>query len=112
MRHEEHCRRSLEEFGSRHDAVHEYLDQYAARWRGGIHRVLLHHALGVDLVVATLGEWARRPAEQHILDDFGGIPAAPDDPFMKLRCWYPLNEGAEVLAELKRLYARDFDLVS
>lgn len=57
--------------GGKGEEVHTCLDRFF--WRFGYdHRVVLHHKLGIDLIVKEFGEEARWIAEQHIKDDWGG----------------------------------------
>lgn len=59
------CQRLL---GQPWSEIHAYLDQYFATY-GLAHRLLLHHHLGVALIVKRFGEAARPAAELHILRD-------------------------------------------
>jgi len=56
-------------FGDSFAEVHLFLDQYADQFDGYDIRILLHHSLGVDLVVSNLGEEAAQPAMLHIRED-------------------------------------------
>ncbi len=73
MKLEEHEERSELLFGNKHTKVHEYLDQYFSKF-GPYHWIVLHHQLGVNLVVRQFGEAVRKVAEQHIIDDMGKLP--------------------------------------
>ena len=73
MKQEEHEERSLILFGRKHTEVHEFLDQYFSMF-GPYHRIVLHHQLGVQLVVAKFPGAVRKIAEQHIIDDLGRVP--------------------------------------
>ena len=68
--HEENC---LKNFGKPFSEVHRYLDHYFREYHIA-HRRLLHHRLGIEMIVKLFGEVARKAAEQHIIDDFGLIP--------------------------------------
>ncbi|MBF0399026.1 MAG: hypothetical protein HQK78_19785 [Desulfobacterales bacterium] len=67
-----HENRSIEIFGSPFTEVHIFLDQFFLKY-GDYHRRILHHSEGIELVVKKFGESARKPAEQHILDDIGCV---------------------------------------
>lgn len=96
----QHADSSFKTFGKQFYAVHEYLDQYSAKYRGFAHRRLLHHRLGVELAVKQLGERARGPSEQHIREDTGG--ELPDD-------W--AFYGEPVLLKLEDYDRQDADLI-
>ena len=98
--HEKHCE---EQFGKAFSEVHSFLDQYANRFRGINHRRLLHHRMGIELIVKQFGEIARGPAEQHIELDFGFIPESWTDIDNH---YFPLTieEDNEINADLERLY--------
>lgn len=63
--HSTDCERLL---GQPWAEVHAFLDQYFATY-GPAHRLLLHHQLGVVLIIKRFGEAARPAAELHILRD-------------------------------------------
>lgn len=71
--HEDRC---LDKFGNKFTHVHLFLDRYFKKY-GPSHRALLHHKVGVNVVVSHFGEAARGPAELHIRDDTRG--KLPDD---------------------------------
>ncbi len=74
----EHIIRCQAVLGKPWAEVHDFLDGYFRVMPYDAHRVLLHHALGIELCVRKLGEDARPAAELHVRDDFGGIvPAGP-----------------------------------
>ncbi len=73
MKLEEHEERSRILFGKKHTEVHIFLDQYFAMF-GPYHRIVLHHQIGVNLVVAKFSDSVRKVAEQHIIDDLGQVP--------------------------------------
>lgn len=89
MDREKHSARTQEALGRPWPEVHDYLDQYAPLMPARLaHRVLLHHALGVEKCVAEFGEDARPAAELHIRDDFGGeIPATPQAVTDRMEIW-------------------------
>lgn len=74
MKRKEHEEKSIEMFGKPYTKVHAFLDQHFKTF-GPYHRVVLHHALGVNLMVQFFGVGTRQAAEQHIIDDLGFIPA-------------------------------------
>ena len=65
LEHTSDCQRLL---GQPWPEVHTYLDRYFTTY-GQAHRLLLHHQLGVDLIIKRFGEAARPAAELHILRD-------------------------------------------
>jgi hypothetical protein len=69
----DHVKHTLRIYGRRADEVHLFLDRFFPKYRIS-HRRLLHHRLGVQLIVKKLGEKARGPAELHIVDDLGCVP--------------------------------------
>ncbi len=73
MHFEEHAKRTLRIYGRRAEEVHIFLDQFFPKYRIS-HRRLLHHRLGIELIVKQFGEEARGPAELHIIDDLGCAP--------------------------------------
>ncbi len=100
QQHEQACQ---EAFDAPFSEVHAFLDQYYSRFPGMNHRILLHHRLGIELVVRQFGEAARGPAEQHIRLDWGFIPESWED---LERHYFPLSleEAANIEQELMRLY--------
>ncbi len=59
--------------------IHRFLDQYHEEF-GDVHRVIFHHDVGINHIVAKFGEEARWVAEKHVMDDFKGkIPFGIDD---------------------------------
>lgn len=93
MRFEEHCKRSLREFGRAYIFVHRWLDIYRGKkgfdekgeeynYNGmleALHREQRHHKEGIEECVKLFGEDVRKIAEQHIKDDFDGkIPNKRD----------------------------------
>jgi len=97
----QHADLCYKQFGKSFYDVHRFLDQYWDRFPGYSHRRILHHRLGVDLIVERFGEDARAPAELHIRQDTGGV--LPDD-------WSYYDEPADIEVsenqgtELRRLY--------
>jgi len=69
MRLDEHERSSVEKFGKPFTEVHLFLDQYCGRFGVSLHRLLLHHRLGVEKVRERYGDEAAEAAVQHIMDD-------------------------------------------
>jgi hypothetical protein len=60
-------------FGRRADEIHSFLDQFWTKYRISPRR-LLHHRLGIKLIVEKFGEEAWGAAELHIVDDEGRVP--------------------------------------
>jgi hypothetical protein len=72
--HEQHCVKKL---GAPFTKIHGFLDQYFDQTPGPVHRVILHHRLGIEFGIAKFGESAREALELHVLDDFEFIPDTP-----------------------------------
>jgi len=70
----QHCTDCQRLLGQTFAPVHAFLDQYATKYGGLGHRLLLHHRRGVELVAKRFGEEARPAAELHIIRDL--LPAA------------------------------------
>jgi hypothetical protein len=103
MKREEHEKISLAMFGEKHRKVHEFLDQFFPKY-GIYHRVVLHHQLGISLVVQKFSGAVRPVAEQHIIDDMGNIPndfREFDFEFQYADSWLP---GNDLMADLRQLY--------
>jgi len=100
QQHEQACQ---QEFGHSFPDVHTFLDQYYPRFPGQNHRILLHHQLGVELVIKKFGEHARGPAEQHIKLDWGFLPKSWEE---LEQYWMPLSleEEKAIELELEKLY--------
>jgi len=100
--HEKECEKKL---GKTWTEVHVFLDQFAQKYRGFVHRRLCHHQLGIEQVVRRFSEGARQAAELHIMQDLGFVPET----------WKELDEysfflGNEELMQekdLKELYGID-----
>lgn len=105
MHHEQHAKHSLRIFGRRADEVHIFLDQYWAKYRIS-HRRLLHHRLGVRLVVEKFGKAAWGPAELHIVDDLGCLPGSWIDHDSHVVYLEPQDE-VEQEKDLILLYGRE-----
>jgi hypothetical protein len=73
MHHDQHVKRTLRLYGRRADAIHLFLDQFWDKYRIS-HRRLLHHQLGIELIIRLFGEEASGPAKLHIIDDLGCVP--------------------------------------
>ena len=80
--HIAHTRKAL---GADFAEVHDFLDQFWQEVPSLGHRIILHHRMGVELVVARLGETARAAAELHIRDDLGTIQADPQEVWEQVR---------------------------
>jgi len=71
----QHADACYKKFGKQYYEIHEFLDRYQKEYQGfGIaHRRLLHHRLGLDLIVREFkDEKYRDPAELHIRQDLNG----------------------------------------
>ncbi len=75
----EHCARCEKLLGQPWPEVHAFLDQFFAQFPYEAHRIILHHALGVERVVALFGPEARKAAILHIRDDMAGLLDTPRD---------------------------------
>ncbi|WP_034628044.1 DUF6915 family protein [Desulfocurvibacter africanus] len=71
MLFKEHCARTKAALGSDWAELHRWLDQYADEYCGW-HRIILHHAQGIELAVEIFGERAREAVRMHVMDDFEG----------------------------------------
>lgn len=103
MKEEEHENISMAMFGKKYREVHEFLDQFFPKY-GICHRVVLHHRLGISLVVQKFSGATRAAAEQHIIDDMSCIPndfREFDFEFEKANAWSP---GNNLMADLRQLY--------
>lgn len=77
MKLAEHADACRQELGKPFFEIHEFIDQYAQDFGGFAHRRLLHHRLGVKLVLEKFGEAAAGAAELHIKQDTNGV--VPED---------------------------------
>lgn len=82
MTHKEHAEACVKEFGKPFEEIHVFLDQFWPKYKIS-HRRLLHHWLGLELIVNRFGKEARAPAELHIFQDLGRVPKSwlDHDPF-------------------------------
>ncbi len=65
--HQKSCRELL---GDPFTEIHQFLDQYSdPSYPVHLHRRILHHQRGVELIVEKFGEIARCPTVLHIMDD-------------------------------------------
>ena len=80
--------------------VHDFLDQFWSTVPSLAHRIILHHAMGVELVVARFGPDSRGPALLHIEDDCGEVPADPQEAWELLRHFVQPGQLGEVNAIL------------
>lgn len=79
MNKAQHVARTRKLLGFDFSEVHDYLDKFWSEVPSLGHRIILHHKLGIELVVRDLGESAREAAEMHIRDDMGQILADPQE---------------------------------
>ena len=77
MKLAEHADACRQELGKPFFEIHEFIDQYAQDFGGFAHRRLLHHRLGVKLVLERFGDEAAGAAELHIKQDTNGV--VPED---------------------------------
>jgi len=82
MKYSEHCKRAKEKFGKNWEVVHLWLDEFAKQDLIN-HRRARHHKQGVAEAKAKWGDEAALVAEQHIMDDMGGIVPDVD--------WYDIH---------------------
>jgi hypothetical protein len=112
----QHADACFNKFGKTYYEIHEFLDQYQEKYvdYGIAHRRLLHHKLGIDLIVKRFGEEARGPSDLHIRQDVG--EQLPED-WTYYDCYDDiLNLDINLLSlqnsELRKLYGDDiFDRV-
>lgn len=109
MELEAHEIRCVQSFGEPFREVHLYLDKYYPDYRNEAHRILLHHSLGVSLILREHGIRASWAAEQHIRDDMREVL---DGPVAVASSLLSLNLGLEVFQrldkELVRLFGHQF----
>ncbi len=74
MKLEEHEKSCLKKFGKPFTLVHLFLDRYFEKYRGVLHRRILHHRLGVEIIRKHDGDEAAKAAEYHIREDMGFLP--------------------------------------
>lgn len=103
MHENEHEQRSLARFGKKNSEIHIFLDQYFEKYFV-YHRIVLHHSLGIELIVKKFGEKARGPAVQHIIDDLGSFPGDFREFDIDLENLDNSALGKDLKADLKRLY--------
>lgn len=82
MNLEEHCKRSENLFGDRHEEVHLWLDEYAKNYSNSEkykHRKYRHHQEGVEEARKIFGDLGAKVAEDHIrADNEGKLPIKKD----------------------------------
>jgi hypothetical protein len=105
MHFNDHAERTLRIYGRRAEEVHIFLDQFFSKYRIS-HRRLLHHRLGIELIVKQFGEEARGPAELHVVDDLGCVPGTwlDHDPYV---FYLDLDEETKQEEDLICLYGRE-----
>lgn len=69
------------------EEIHAFIDQYWDEYKED-HRVIFHHARGVEFLINRFGEDARWIIEQHLKDDqygtiFRGVPEDENDSMFK-----------------------------
>lgn len=85
MKREDHENISLAMFGKKYREVHEFLDQFFPKY-GTYHRVVLHHQLGISLIVQKFS---------------GDVRPVADFEFEQANAWSP---GNDLMADLRKLY--------
>lgn len=110
----EHCARCKEFFGDEFKDANIWIDQYF-KVIGGWHRLILHHQLGLDLVLRHFGVSGYEPLKLHIEDDFEGIVF--ETPVQVWESWaksaIPSGEiKNEILHLLHLHYGTDFGLAN
>lgn len=107
-----HQKRCLELLGQGFAEVHSWLDRFYPAYDGW-HRIILHHRVGLDLLVREMGEGVRAAGELHIRDDWQGD--LPDDPMAVVKEYYPMPPGRELAHDLVncvwRAYGKSFGLL-
>jgi hypothetical protein len=108
---ETHIKHTLRIYQRRAEEVHRFLDQFWPKYKIS-HRRLLHHRLGIQLAVKHLGETAWGPAELHIIDDLGYLPATWLDHDHDMVYLEPYDEENQA-KDLILLYGQDtYDAVT
>jgi len=106
--HEQDC---IKELGAPFSEVHSFLDQFAQKYSlGVVHRMVLHHGLGIALVGLLMGDKARIAARLHVLADVRHISAGPEW-FLTLPAYLPTSGQEDALeSDMRALlgYAPDF----
>lgn len=98
----QHADACVKEFGKPFLEIHNFLDQYHQEYDGFAHRILLHHRLGVELIVKRFGETVRAPAELHIRQDTAG--KVPEDWSFYEELFLKIEDYDKLYAELRKLY--------
>ncbi|MFC1812772.1 DUF6915 family protein [Thermodesulfobacteriota bacterium] len=91
-----------------YEEIHKFLDQYQEAYVDNryAHRRLLHHSLGVELVVKAFGEEARKAADLHIRQDIYGMKVQPSEEGQLPKDWTFYNSIADVQRLDKELLDR------
>jgi|SaaInlStandDraft_3_1057020.scaffolds.fasta_scaffold137073_2 hypothetical protein len=77
MKFEEHCEECLMKLGAKYEKVHIWLD-FFFDYLGPKHRIVRHHAEGIEEVKKMWGGGAAAAAKLHIRADFGFVPLDVD----------------------------------
>jgi hypothetical protein len=110
MEIDKHCKNTMSILGKPYREIHMAIDQFYPNYRGSMHWIVLHHQLGIELLVERYGEEARRPAEIHIEDDMGFVPDAPDDPRLLNQVDLRVEFLAQLRKDLRAVFNRDFSI--
>ncbi len=103
MNKAQHIAATRKALGADFAEVHDFLDQFWGEVPSLGHRIILHHALGVELVVARFGEEARPAAELHIRDDMEVIQPTPQAVYQLVQVMVHPHRLAQVNAILHEL---------
>lgn len=103
-----HCKNTMIILGKPYREIHMAIDQFFHNYRGSMHWTVLHHQLGIELLVERYGEEARQPAEIHIEDDMGFIPDGPADPRLIKEVDLRVEYLAQLREDLQALFGQSF----
>ncbi len=104
----QHADACYKEFGDQYYEIHKFLDQYQGEYEEyeTLHRIFLHHRLGVELIVKKFDDDNMcGSAELHIRQDLGG--ELPEDwSFYKNDKFYQEDDQLrqKINLELRDLY--------
>lgn len=110
----EHEKRCTEMLGEPFAEVHQFLEQFFIKYNmSPIHRMLLHHRLGVAVVGLEFGSDAKEAARIHIRDDLGGVLPTGPEWFLTQNNYLPSSVQEDFLeADMRALlgYVPDFNV--
>ncbi len=67
---DEHCKECEKKLGKPFKEIHEFLDIFSKELNGEVHRQILHHKEGVEVIYKKFGKESARAAELHIMSDY------------------------------------------